>query len=136
MANFVKPDVIAAAADVTAVDFRLRANQKDDGDLTVGRQASNFLQELEEDADPAIARKFFKSARAGYTAAVEKILKKFPFDSEVLKAVPLLDVNSRLLFSTQQVLKIADTFQSLSDEESDELLEEWQDFQVALYLDQ
>ena len=135
--NFVRPEVIAAAVDITTVDFTSRSNQKVNEDITIGHAASRFLISIEDETDPTSIAKFYDSVRAGYAAAVQKLFKKFPFSNDTLRAVQLLNPHARQKVSEREVLEVAEKFmKDASDEHLDELLDEWKMYQAASNLPQ
>ncbi|XP_060760535.1 uncharacterized protein LOC132870730 isoform X4 [Neoarius graeffei] len=87
--NFMKVDAVNID-DLSKVDYKCEEQQKSD-DLTIGIQASRYLESISEDCDPAIITCFYRSVRAAYVAAVEKFLNKFPFGNPILKSVRILN---------------------------------------------
>ena len=108
LTNFVKEAVINEAPAITEVDFTTMENQKNDEDLVMGSAARRFIQEIEGDTNPAVIQKFYKSVREAYAAVVKKFIQRFPFDSLVLRAIPILNPNKRLDFSQKEVLFLAE----------------------------
>ena len=57
---------------------------------------------------------------------VKKLLERFPFKSEVLKCIVILDPNQRTSVQEKEVLFLIDRFlPDLNDAEIDIILEEW-----------
>ncbi|KAI0215275.1 hypothetical protein LSAT2_032656, partial [Lamellibrachia satsuma] len=74
----------------------------------------------------------FRSVHCGYVALADKFIQRFPFDSEILKAVPLLNPANRLDFRAAKVLSLVDKFvPGTMDKDLDNIIQEWHDFQVA-----
>ena len=61
------------------------SNHKSDEELSIGQQASRHLQAIADECEPAAIARFYKSVKMGYVAAVDKLLKKFPFNCEMFK---------------------------------------------------
>ena len=71
--------------------------------------------------------------KMGYVAAVDKLLKKFPFNCEMLKAVRLLNPNCRLQLTEREVLHVVEKLlPDFTDEHLDELLDEWKVCQAII----
>ena len=82
--------------DMTTINYTSPSNHKSDKELSIDQQASRHLQAIADECEPAAIARFFKSVKMGYVAAVDKLLKKFAFNCEMLKAVRLLNPNCRL----------------------------------------
>ena len=79
LANFIKPEVIVAADDITALDYKDRENQLSNESLGVGTETLLFLSEMGDDIeDTTMERKFFNSVRLFYETTVSKMLAKGP----------------------------------------------------------
>ncbi|KAI0233319.1 Queuosine salvage protein [Lamellibrachia satsuma] len=76
---------------------------------------------------------FFRRVPSGYVALTSKFLQRFPFNSEILKAVPLLSPANRLDFRAAKVQSLVEKLvPGTSDEDLDTIIhQEWHDFQVA-----
>lgn len=129
--NFIKADVVNESDDVTKINYTSPSNHKSDEDLSIGQQASRYLQTINDECEPAAIAQFYKSVKMGYIAAVDKKLKKFPFNCEMLKAVRLLNPNNRLQLTEGEVLLVAEKLlPNFTDEQLDKLLDEWKIYQV------
>ena len=63
---------------------------------------------------------------------MDKLLKKFPFNSDMLQAVRLLNPNNRLLLTERHVLRVAEkVLPDSTDDQLDNLLDEWKIYQAA-----
>ena len=71
LANFIKTEVINAAKDFTAINYRNRQNQVPNDALAIGTETLHFLSEFEDEIEgTAIERKFFSSVRLFYKTVV------------------------------------------------------------------
>ena len=79
MANYLKPEVITAADDITTIDYHDQEKQLSNDALAIGTETLLFMSEIEDEIEgTVIERKFFSSVRLFYEAVVTKILTKFP----------------------------------------------------------
>lgn len=46
--------------DISKVDYKCEEQQKSDEDLTIGIQASRYLESISEECDPAIITRFYR----------------------------------------------------------------------------
>ena len=133
--NFVNADLVNGSDDVTTIDYSSPSNHKPDEELSIGQQASRYLSTIQDECEPSAIAQFYKSVKLEYIAAVDKLLKKFPFNCEMLRAVRLLNPNSRLQLTEREVLAVAERLlPTFTDEQLDELLDEWKTYQVATNL--
>ena len=67
LANFIKPEVITAASDITAINYRDQNNQLSNDTLAIGTETLLFLSEFEDEIEGTlIERRFFRSVRVFY----------------------------------------------------------------------
>ena len=124
--NFVKAGIVNESDDVTTINYSSPSNHKSDEELSIGQQASRYLQTINDECEPAAIAQFYKSVKMGYIAAVDQLLKIFQFNCEMLKAVRLLNPNCRLQLTERQVLLAAKKLlPDFTDEQLDELFDEW-----------
>ncbi len=85
LANFIKPELIVAADDITELDYKDRGNQLSNDSLAVGTETLLFLSEMEDDI-VTMEKKFFVNVRLFYETVVSKMLANHRFDhtAEVL----------------------------------------------------
>ena len=130
--NFVKADVVSTADDITKIEYSYIVNQKVDTELSIGQQCSRYLCTIEDECGPAAIKCFYNSVRKEYIATVDKLLKKFPFNSDMLQAVRLLNPNNRLLLTEKHVLLVAEkVLPNSTDDQLDNLHDEWKIYQAA-----
>ncbi|KAJ8270844.1 hypothetical protein GJAV_G00119920 [Gymnothorax javanicus] len=91
LVQFVKPSVVAAANELTHVDYNSRKNQKDDDELVTGVLAQEVVGSLGEEEK----KTFYSSVRKYYTEACNYIVAKFPLRSELLYHAQVADVSLR-----------------------------------------
>ena len=127
MGLFVTPRVIKSQSDISAVDYKTRDNQHDDEVLAIGWTAREFLRE-NPDLSPTVISKFYKQVRIFYSAVVEKMIQKIPFNDEVLMAMGYLNPDTRENVASEAVLKLADRFMPLEAEDRYKLEDELQDY--------
>ncbi|XP_060762129.1 uncharacterized protein LOC132871711 [Neoarius graeffei] len=94
-------------------------------ELFVGSEATALI--VNEDLSTA---RIYKTARAFYVETIRKMLKVFPLDSELLKALTVLDPASRLDLSPVTVTRLGEMLPQLRLD-PDKLREELIDYQVA-----
>ena len=79
LANFIKPEVLTAASDITTINYCDRNNQLSNDTLAIGTETLLFLSEFEDEIEGTLVeRKFFRSVRVFYETVVSKLLAKFP----------------------------------------------------------
>ena len=121
-----------SADDLLTIDFEDTTLQVDDNALDIGTAARRHVSSFEEECEPSIVQRFYDDVRHGYVAVVKKLLERFPFDSEVLKCIVLLDPNQRSALQDKDILFLIDRFlPDLSDSEIDLILEEWRMFSFS-----
>ena len=129
LSRFVDSDILSSAGDLLTIDFEDRTLQVADNALDIGTAARRYISNIEEECDPALICHFYEDVRQGYVAVVKKLLERFPFKSEVLKCIVLLDPNLRSSVQDKDVLFLINRFlPDLSDAEIDITLEEWRKF--------
>ena len=83
LANFLLPEVITAAQDITTIDYHDQNNQLSNDALAIGTETLLFMSEFEDEVEgTVIERKFFRSVGLFYEAVVSKILAKFPHNDK------------------------------------------------------
>ena len=84
----VKGDIL-----LTEVNYRTMENQKENADIFIGQAAKKFLyankEQLNVDVD------YYKSVRNYYMAACSYIIKKYPYDNELLINASAMDIDKR-----------------------------------------
>ncbi|XP_060771465.1 uncharacterized protein LOC132882206 isoform X3 [Neoarius graeffei] len=130
--NFMKVDAVNID-DMSKVDYKCEEQQKSDEYLTIGIQASRYLESISEECDPAIITRFYRSVRAAYVAAVEKVLlKKFPSGNPILKSVRILNPLHRTDVTEREVLKVAENFlKDATDEQPEGIVDDWRLYQTS-----
>ena len=104
LSRFVDSDILRSAGDLLTIDFEDRTLQVADNALDIGTAARRYISNIEEECDPALICHFYKDVRQGYVAVVKKLLGRFPFKSEVLKCIVLLDPNLRSSVQDKNVI--------------------------------
>ena len=59
MMNFIKPDLVSMATDVTKVDYKFPSNHKCFEEISVGQQTTRYLISIEDQCDPAAISSFY-----------------------------------------------------------------------------
>ena len=133
LSNFIIPEVLTNADDITMIDYLDRNNQVVDDELGVGTSTRLLLcGELEDEVTGTITeRHFFSSVRLFYEVSVTKMLAKFPFSDDTLKDLAFLDPRNRTMSSTTGILNLASRFTSFSTDDSDCLMLEFRDYRVT-----
>lgn len=91
MVRFVKPASILSASKMTEISFNDRKNQLEDEDLFVGEEVTAFINS----ADTLDRAAFYESVRRFYEEACRYMLKKFPYNDEMLYHARVADPNQR-----------------------------------------
>ena len=126
LSRFVDSEVLSSASDLLEIDFEDRTLQVDDATLDVGTSARRYISSIEEECSPSLLQNFHRDVRQAYTAVVKKLVERFPFRSEVLQSVILLDPRKHDSMQDKEVLALVDRFlPDLNDAEIDAILEEW-----------
>lgn len=131
--NFIDPDVIKDADDVTGIDYTDPTNQLSDDELGIGTSARMLLcGELEDEVvGTRIETRLFTTVRPFYEIAVTKILAKFPFNESTLKELAFLDNQNRGQTSSAGLITLSNRFASFNDEDRDRLEMEFCDFRAS-----
>ena len=121
-----------ASGDLRKLVFKGAVHQLSDDDLNIGSEARAYLLEKEEDEfDAGAILKFYKTVRLIYEAVIDKIMKCFPLDDELLKTLWVLQPSFRNEASSKQVIFLAEQLpQLVSPTLYDELREEFADYQL------
>ena len=129
LSRFVDSDILSSADDLLTIDFEDQMLQVDNNTLDIGTAARRYILSIEEECESAPIQRFYEDVRQGYVAVVKKLLVRFPFKSEVLKCIVILDPNQRTSVQEKEVLFLIDRFlPDLNDAEIDIILEEWRTF--------
>ena len=132
LANFIKPEVIVAADDITALDYKDKENQLPNESLAVGTETLLFLSEMEDDIEgTTIERKFFDSVRLFYETTVTKMLAKFPHKDKTISDLSFLNPRNRVKTSSASIARLARRFLTEDPDEIDGIVAEFLSFQVA-----
>ena len=132
LANFIKPDVIVAADDITALDYTDRGNQLSNNSLAVGTKTLLFLSEMEDDIEGTTMEwRFFESVRLFYETAVSKMLAKFPFKDKTISDLAFLDPRNRVKTSSASIIRLTKRFLTDNSDKIDAIVAEFLSFQVA-----
>lgn len=132
LANFVKPEVIVAADDITALAYTDRSNQLSNDSLAVGTETLLFLSEMEDEIEgTTMERRFFDSVRLFYETAVSKLLAKFPLKEKTIRDLSFLDPRSRVKTSSASIVRLTKRFLTNNPDEIDAIVAEFLSFQVA-----
>ncbi len=100
----------------------------DDENLGVGDATWAHLSEMEEELDP---KPFFQAVRRFYTASLQKMLKKFPFEDSILKDLGIINPDQVCNYTFSTVESLAKRFPQIGLADSkliDILREEFMDF--------
>ena len=93
LANFIKPEVITASSDITAINYRDQNNQLSNDILAISTETLLFLSEFEDEIEETvIERRFFKSVRVFYETAVSKLLAKFLLKDNTLSDLSFIPI--------------------------------------------
>ena len=133
LANFVKPEVLAAASDLTSIAFQVRGNQVDDSELGIGNRARLLLVAREDELEGTQQqRNFHQSVRSFYEQTVTKIIAKFPFQDKTLEDLRMLDPEIRLTLTQDSVIRLFQRFcPGSTDNDFDNLLREFRDYRAT-----
>ena len=135
LSRFVDSEVLHTSNDLLTIDFEDTTLQVDNSALDVGTAARRYISSIEEECEPATLKHFYEDVRHSYVAVVKKLLERFPFDSEVLKCLVLLDPNQRSSTNDKDVMFLIDRFlPDLNDSEIDLILEEWRTYTLSMDL--
>ena len=118
LANFVRAEVILEDSDVWSIEYSISDNQLDDEDLAIGTDTLLFLAEIEDDfVGTLLERRFYRSVRLFYEAAVEKMISKFPRDV-ILKDLSIIDPRNRRQGSPSAVIRLCRRFTTFSSKDT------------------
>lgn len=132
LANFIRSDVIIAADDITAIDYKDRGNQLPDNSLAVDTETLLFLSEKEDEVKGTTMEKwFFKNVRCFYETAVFKMLTKFPLKDKTVSDLSFLDPRNRATTSSQAIVCLSKRFMTEDPNVIDNIVCEFLAFQVA-----
>ena len=133
LANFIKPEVLLAARDITTVEYADVSNQVGDDELGIGTATRLLLMENEDDlAGTQLLKNFFSAVRRFYKNTVAKILAKFPFNDQTLQDMKVLDPRRRTEVATASVIRLSNRFNKCvtMPEEMDDIVSEFNDYRV------
>ena len=131
LANFIIPEVITAAKDITTIEYRDRHNQLSNDALAIGTDTL-LLSEFEDEIEgTTIERKFFNSVRMFYETVVSKLLAKFPHKDKTLSDLSFINPDHRINSTPQGIIRLCNRFMTNKSEEIDAVLEEYRAFRVA-----
>ena len=131
LANFVGAEVILEDSDVWSIEYSNSDNQLDDEDLAIGTDTLLFLAEIEDDfVGTPLERRFYRSVRLFYEAAVGKMISKFPRDV-ILKDVSIIDPCNRRQGSPSAVIRLCRRFTTFSSKEINDTVQEFQIYRMA-----
>ncbi len=88
---FVKPSVIRNnSEDLTTVDFSNSDNYLSDEDIFIGDEATAFYLDLTENEGLSISN-FYDHVKSFYVTFLDKLISKFDFESNIFRALKLLN---------------------------------------------
>ena len=95
MVRFVKP--VAFTSDkgdilLTEVKYQEMENQKENADIFIGQAAKKFLYNNKEQLN---VDNFYNSVRNYHLAACSYMIKKYPYDNELLINASVMDIDKR-----------------------------------------
>lgn len=131
LAKFVRMENVKSATSLCKVEYKDRSLQHDDSRIAVGLTTRSLFSDEEESQPtitPATEAVFYNSIRNFYEAVVTKMLKKFPFESNVLKDLVVLDPRKRDQLDYTPIVRLAERFKPELDQE--ELKDEWEEYQL------
>ena len=108
LANFIKPELIVAADDITALDYKDRENQLSNESLAVGTETLLFISEMEDDIEgTTMERRLFNSVCLFYETTVSKVLAKFPHKDKTISDLSFLDPCNCVKTSSASIAHLA-----------------------------
>ena len=132
LANFIKPEVITAASDITTINYHDRNNQLSNDTLAIGTETLFFLSEFEDEIEgTAVERKFFSSVCVFYETVVSKLLAKFLHKDKTLSDLSFIDPNNPAKSNPRGIIRLCNRFMTDVPEEIDAVVEEYRAFCVA-----
>ena len=132
LANFVDPDVIKSADDITSVDFTNKSLQLNDDELGIGTSTRLLLcGEFEDLVGTSIEQSFFTCVRIFYETCVSKMIDKYPFNNEMIQQLAFLDPRNKDKTSFTGIVHLANQFASFSPDEMDTLGMEFRDYRAS-----
>ena len=132
LANFVKPEELATASDLTKVQYADPSKQLPDDEVGIGTQARLLLMENEDELeDTSAEHNFFRAVQQFYQETVKKIIAKFPFQDKTLADLQLLDPRVRLNLTQASVLQLFNRFFPGDGEAADDLVAEFLDYRAV-----
>lgn len=129
--KFIKPDCVLNCSDICKINFSDRKNQRDDGDIFVGFETSQYLKKNECDKV-----NFYEDVRNYYITACNYMLDAFPFGDEVLVNAEFLDISKKTSGCISQVRYFSERYKLLNNKEANELEKEYQYFQIEKFSDE
>ncbi|WAQ96685.1 hypothetical protein MAR_029375, partial [Mya arenaria] len=129
LGKFVSTQAIAAAKDVTSVNFLDDEVQHQDSIIAIGLKTRQYLQDNEETLPPGTPAKFFRHVRLFYTSLASSLLKKFPFNDDILKTLSFLNPETREKTSAEAVVQLG--MRVMPDLNAESLLEEVAEFHIT-----
>lgn len=90
LVKFVKAEILKKD-DCLVIDYHKKENQKDDQDLLIGQQTSEIVSSL----NTCHQKEFYTYVRKYYISACDYMVKKFPFNSNVLKNAEVAQLSNQ-----------------------------------------
>ena len=133
LSNFVKPEALREANDITAVDYRNQDKQVSNDELGIGTSTRLLLTgELEDDVvGTHIEREFYSHVRAFYETTVSKMLAKFPFSDSTMKELAFLHPRNRSKTTIAGIVNLTKRFTSFTSDDIDSVVMEFQDYRAV-----
>ena len=133
LSNFVKPEVLSEAVDITTVHFLDRSKQVLNDELGIGTSTRLLLVgELQDEVvGTALEKDFFLHVRSFYETTVSKMLAKFPFSDGTLKELAFLYPPDRSKTTITGLMHLAKRFTSFSVDDTDNLIMEYRDYRAC-----
>jgi hypothetical protein len=92
LVRFVKPSVITSCSKLHNVDFDVCNNQLGDDDLFIGHETSEYINNYKT---KLALTQFYSSVRQFYMEACRYMIKKFPYNDELLMHAAVANVEDR-----------------------------------------
>ena len=120
--------------DVQKVEFKVKANQKDDQELMVGAEARKMLDHpVEHHLRDSRIKDFYTGVRKYFETVCSYLLEKLPFDDPVLQHAAVLNPETRLSSKVADLTYFLQRFCVLvpEGESSDSLSEQFCKYQLT-----
>lgn len=132
MGKFVSAKTIWEKEDITQIPFKDPAVHLENSFLASGLSNWTFVSEHGDEFEPSMTSRFFDSVKRFYIAAVDKLMKTFPFKDPVVNGLEFLLPSKRHLVSPSSVTEMGRRFPSvISTNQLEDLEEEFRDFQLC-----